>query len=226
MVFWLSAIAGLAAAFFSNIVIRRLPEKEPIKFSSAYIFGGSSLRQTAVYLISVILWLAPALINRDAAPLHIMTSGLFGSILLTITVIDMEHAIIPDSLIIATVFLLIPCLITDFESWFDRLLGGVIGGGIMLVFSLFSEKVIKKEGMNCGDIKLFAACGLILGSRLVIPSLFLGSLVALPLLVILGAAGVKMKRRAAIPFTPPLCIGVITAYHFGEGIINFLKTTA
>lgn len=147
---------------------------------------------------------------------ELLFSYVFISLLVIITVSDLAYMIIPDKILIifASIFIVLQFIVGD-RQWLDSLLGVIIGFGLLLMIALIS-----KGGMGGGDIKLFALLGLILGVKLVILAFFFsviyGALIGM-LLMLLGI----MKKRQPIPFGPFIAAGALTAYYFGEKIVQW-----
>lgn len=126
-------------------------------------------------------------------------------------VIDIRTKKIPNKLLItmlaAWIFTITPMMIFDMEQAVSRIsdsvFGFVLGGGIfMLVY------IISKKGLGGGDVKFMAVAGLYLGVGGVLPSIFLGTLLAALIGIILIAAK-KIKRKDPIPLAPFLFAGML-----------------
>lgn len=138
------------------------------------------------------------------------------AVLLTVTVIDLEHLIIPDQVLLAGTAVGIPFLLL--YSWQGTLWGiaaALAAGGFMLAIA-----IVSRGGMGGGDVKMAAFMGLFLGPRMVALALFLafliGGLVGIALLV----SG-KKGRKDAIPFGPYLALGGVLALLQGGNIISW-----
>jgi prepilin signal peptidase PulO-like enzyme (type II secretory pathway) len=82
--------------------------------------------------------------------------------LLIIAIADKKYMIIPDQFVILlalTAFGYAPY----HESFLSPLYGALIGGGCMLIIGITGKLIFKKEALGFGDVKLFAAVGLIAG---------------------------------------------------------------
>jgi leader peptidase (prepilin peptidase) / N-methyltransferase len=159
-------------------------------------------------------WTVVFILVFFASSLKLMTLGYLYEIpgivalwlLLLIGLADKKYRIIPDQLVIAlavTAFGLIP-----FHSSFQtQLLGALIGGGSILLMGIIGSLLFRKEAMGFGDVKLFAAAGLLLGCE--------GTVVALILTVFSSAlvfgAGLmtgKMKPGEEQPLGPFIAASV------------------
>jgi leader peptidase (prepilin peptidase) / N-methyltransferase len=137
------------------------------------------------------------------------------SLFIIILVSDVAYMIIPDKvlLVFAGIFLLERIFIPVYP-WWDSIVGAAIGFFLLLVIALVS-----KGGMGGGDIKLFALLGFVLGSKIVLLSFFLSTLLGAVIGIIGIAIGV-FKRKKPIPFGPFIAVGTLTAYYYGDTIIR------
>lgn len=93
----------------------------------------------------------------------------------------------------------------------DGLIGGVVIAGGLLIISLIMDKVLKKESMGGGDIKLVFVTGLYLGA--------MNGLFALVLACIIGLLFVVVWKKDKIPFGPSISI----AAYLGFTIVPYLS---
>ena len=88
-----------------------------------------------------------------------------------IAVCDIKYMIIPDQFTAAVAVLSAALsaydIIRGFRIlhvyWWSPLVGIAIGGGAMLIIDFLGMKLYKKDGMGFGDVKLFAAAGILTG---------------------------------------------------------------
>jgi len=144
----------------------------------------------------------------------------FVLLLVPITLIDLEHRIIPNKLTLlgAVVGLLLVGLL--FPDHLDEsLIAAAAAGGFFLVAAL-----VYPAGMGMGDVKLAAVMGIFLG-RAVAPAIFVallaGSLIGVALIARHGAAA----RKRGIPFGPWLALGGLVALFVGDAIVDWYLGT-
>ena len=89
----------------------------------------------------------------------------------------------------------------------------------MLVIRYFGTKFFKQEALGGGDIKLATFFGFVLGLRLSIVSLILGSFLAFPYAIYCS----MNKKNREIPFGPFLILGLDVTFIFMVYINNFLS---
>ena len=144
-------------------------------------------------------------------------TGIYGitvSALVVITVIDLQHQIIPDRITIPGILFGFVCG-TYLNSFSESFIGFFIAGGLFYFLALVS-----KGGMGGGDIKLIAGAGALLGWQKILLVIFIGSLLgtfySLPHLL----TG-KKSRKSKIPFGPFLSAGIGLTIFKGREFIFF-----
>jgi leader peptidase (prepilin peptidase) / N-methyltransferase len=145
----------------------------------------------------------------------------FVILLVPVTLIDLDHRIIPNTLmIIGTVVSVVLILLTDPSAMTEHLIAAVAAGGF-----LFIALLAYPGGMGMGDVKLAFVMGLFLG-RNVAPALMAGFLAG----SIVGGAimakkGVKAGRKTKVPFGPFLALGGLVGLFFGDAIVEWYLDT-
>ena len=147
-----------------------------------------------------------------------LVAWLLAAALVTISVIDLDHQIIPDVISLPGIPVGFLCSFAlPWVSWQSSLLGIVLGGGILLAIAFGYEWLTKQEGMGLGDVKLLAMLGGFLGAPAILPIIFLasimGTMVGIPLMLITRAG-----RKLAIPFGPFLAGAALIYLYFVEKI--------
>ncbi|NIM04329.1 MAG: hypothetical protein GTO55_00690, partial [Armatimonadetes bacterium] len=154
---------------------------------------------------------------------------IFAACLVAIFLIDLEHMIIPDELVIAAgAAATIKGLgeVLRFVEVPDRglvriglpggwgfpfpefIAGAILGAGFFIAVELFSRLLFRKEGMGGGDMKLGAAIGALLGPATALLSfgLAVAAGAAIGIVLIIGR---RKKRVDYMPFGPFM---VVTAF--------------
>ena len=231
------AAVGLVIGSFLNVVIARLPEHRSLWMprSACPTCGAAIAWRDNIPVLSFVLLRGRCracagrisarypLVEAATAALFLGAGTRFGigrefaiaaillAALVTITVIDLDHQIIPDAITL-------PGIVAGFLanvaagrlSWTDSLLGIGLGGGVFFAIILASS-----GGMGGGDMKLGAMLGAFLGWKLTLVALFtaviVGGLVAVAMLLS-GRKG----RKDLIPFGPFLALGGAAALFWGE----------
>ncbi|MDA8138670.1 MAG: prepilin peptidase [Desulfobacteraceae bacterium] len=148
---------------------------------------------------------------------------LFIAALLTITFIDIDHRIIPDSISLPGIPIgLLFCLFQLIPSmrWLDSLLGILCGGGSLFVVAWTYQLLTGKEGMGGGDIKLLAMIGAFIGWKgvlfTIMASSFIGTLVGVAVML-----STRQGMKLAVPFGPFLAMGAVLYLFFGPQLIGW-----
>jgi leader peptidase (prepilin peptidase)/N-methyltransferase len=145
----------------------------------------------------------------------------FVSALIVMTVIDLYHQIIPDVISIPGIGVgLLGALIVPYITFFNSLMGILLGGGSLFVVATLYQWLFKREGMGGGDVKLLAMIGAFLGWEAVILTVLLSSMVgSITGIIIMVLKGKDFKY--AIPFGPFLSLGAVISLFYKNEIISW-----
>jgi leader peptidase (prepilin peptidase)/N-methyltransferase len=145
----------------------------------------------------------------------------FVAALIVITVIDLYHQIIPDVISLPGIGVgLLASLVLPQFTFFDSLIGFLVGGGSLFLVATLYQWLFKREGMGGGDVKLLAMIGAFLGWKAVILTILLGSLVgSITGIIVMVSKGKDFKY--AIPFGPFLSLGAVIALFYQNEIISW-----
>ena len=175
-----------------------------------------SVRYPVVEAVTASLWVLCGLqfgVSNALAGAMFLTA-----VLVVLTVIDLDHQLLPDSLTLPLVWIgLLFNIDNTFVSLESAVLGAVFGYlCLWTVFWLF-KIVTGKEGMGHGDFKLLAALGAWFGLAALPTIVLLSSLVGAVLGVVLIVTG-KQDRETPMPFGPFLA-GAGLAHLFYPNIL-------
>ncbi|HDS30118.1 MAG TPA: prepilin peptidase [Firmicutes bacterium] len=167
--------------------------------------------------------------THPATMLLMLKGFIFSSFLLILTMVDLEHKLLPDRITIPGIII---ALILGFVAPWNRLpleslgthgvwdayaqtiLGLLVGGGILYLIA-----VIVPAGMGGGDIKLMAMIGAFIGIKALGPAMFSGFVIGGVIAVLLMLLG-KAKRKSMIPFGPFLALGGLIGFYWGGEIFT------
>jgi len=145
----------------------------------------------------------------------------FTAALVVISFIDLDHQIIPDVISLPGVVVGLVLAVPGWgPSLVERILGMLLGGGLLWTVAVLYEWARNREGMGGGDIKLLAMIGAFLGWRGVLVTLLVGSLLGASV----GGLRIALRRAEAgvpIPFGPFLAVGAIVALYWGDQLISW-----
>jgi len=149
----------------------------------------------------------------------------FSWMLLALTLIDLDHKLLPDSLTLPLLWagLLLNAGLVGGEPLFATLQASVIGAaaGYLALWSVYQlfKLATGKEGMGYGDFKLLAAIGAWVGWQLlplvILLSAVVGSVVGIAMIVFGGRSS-----QTAIPFGPYLAAAGWIALLWGERLVQ------
>lgn len=152
-----------------------------------------------------------------AASIEEMIAGwLLVSLLMIVLVTDLSQMIIPDRIVLFFLFLFAAFrIVYRLDPWWDAPLGAATGFALLALIALAS-----RGGMGGGDVKLFAAMGLLVGTKLILLGFFFSTFFG----ALIGGIGLlsgKIKHRQPVPFVPFITLGMLTAFFFGDRLINW-----
>lgn len=156
------------------------------------------------------------LLLKFGLSLELVSALVFASCLFCLSLVDLDTQIIPDR------FILIPIVVRAAELLMKGgLLSGVIPGfvvaGAVLVLSLIMDKVLKKDTMGGGDIKLLFVIGLFL----TLPECMLMLMLACVIGIVMAALMMKVSPDTPFPFGPALSIAAVVTMLAGGPIVNW-----
>ena len=180
---------------------------------------GISIRYPLVELATAVMTLALAA-HYDAS-LALLGAMIFTWSLIALTMIDIDHQLLPDDITLPLMWLgIVFSLLGATVSLQDAVLGAISGYlSLWSVYWLF-KLVTGKEGMGYGDFKLLAALGAWLGWQSIPMIILLSSLVG----AVCGIALMVATRRGKdipIPFGPYLAMAGWIALMWGDSIMTF-----
>lgn len=148
---------------------------------------------------------------------HLFWSAVLALSLLAVFFIDLDHQVIPDVIDLpgVVVGLLLSYWTVGVVS---SVLGLLLGGGGFFLLGLIAGRILKREALGGGDVKLMAMIGSFLGPQGVLITTFLGSLVG----AVVGLVWLRLSGRdryAPIPFGPFLVLGAYTALFWGKEVL-------
>ena len=242
-----SIIFGAMVGSFLNVCIYRLPKEESIIWPRShcpackkmirfydniplisylllrgrcrYCKGPISLQYPLVEGVTALSSLF--LIIKFGPSLSYLFYFAFVAALIAITVIDLYHQIIPDGISLPGIGVgLLASLVIPQITFFNSLMGILLGGGSLFLVATLYEWIFKREGMGGGDVKLLAMIGAFLGWKAVILTILLSSLIgSITGILIMILKGKDFKY--AIPFGPFLSMGAVIALFYGENLIRW-----
>src|SRR5215218_3539014 len=236
----IAALFGTIIGSFLNVVVYRLPRKESLSHPpSRCPHCGKPVKPYDN--IPVVSWLLlRGRCRHCGAPIPVRYPLVEAGTGLLCALVVITHGADRDAILgIVFVLLLVPITLIDLDH---RIIPNVITGpgslvAIALVAILYpgdlvehliagaAAAVVYPAGMGMGDVKLAGMMGLYLGSAVapaVMSALVLGSLVGA---LIIARVGAEKGRKTAIPFGPYLAIGGLIGLFAGDAIVDWYVGT-
>ena len=176
---------------------------------------------------NMVLWVLAGL--RFGSSVGVIPYALLFSVLLALSVIDLELYILPNKITYPSILVsLVAIPVLSFAFLDDpaaAVLGAAIGAigfaGFLLVILLAWELIMRKEGMGMGDVKLAILLGLWLGW--INPLLCLIALIASSIIgLVVGVVILAIRKESRpFPFGPWLALGTVIVILFSGPILRF-----
>ncbi len=179
-----------------------------------------SFQYPAVELVTAAIWIGMALMYGPTW--RALQGSILFSLLLTISLIDARHYLIPDALSIGGLGAgLALSLLPGPPSFLTSVIGAALGFGVLLAVGLLGEWVFKKPAMGGGDIKMMAMVGAFLGPAGAMLTVFIGALAGT-----LVFAPLSLKTKREVPFGVFLGLGAAIAFLFGQSLVEWYSQVA
>ncbi len=132
------------------------------------------------------------------------------TVLIIVTVSDLTYLIIPDEVLIffSGYFIIIQYLNSGLKVALEHIFIGLFLFTIMYTIMILGDKIFKRESLGGGDVKMMFLFGLVLDPLLGTLTIFIGSLLALPISLLL----LYKNRESVIPFGPFLLLAFTLIY--------------
>lgn len=231
---------GIVIGSFLNVCIYRIPKKEDIVkvrshcmncgyklewydlvplFSYLFLKGRCrkcktelSVQYPLIEAANGILYVVIVLIN--GANVDSLLYCLLSSALLTLSVIDFRTYEIPLGINIFILALGLIRIVTDYSDWLNYLIGLFSVSAFLAIIYY----VTKGRGIGGGDVKLMAACGLVLGWKLIILAFFIGCILG----AVIHVARMKISGEShVLAMGPYLSMGIFIAMLWGNQMIEW-----
>ena len=242
-----AGVLGVSVGSFMNVCVSRLPHGESlvrprskcpgcggpiawydnIPLLSWLLLRGRcrqcresiSVQYPVVELVTAAIWVGMALLYGPTW--RSLQGSILFSLLLTISLIDARHYLIPDALSLGGLGAgLALALLPGPPSILTALIGAALGFGVLLAVGVLGEWVFKKPAMGGGDIKMMAMVGAFLGPAGAMLTIFLGALAGT-----IVFAPLSLKTKKEVPFGVFLGLGAAIAFLFGEALVDWYSNT-
>lgn len=242
-------IFGVAVGSFLNVLIDRIPQEKDLLFSrseceschttlawhdliplvSFLMLGGKCGKCHAkipwrLFLVELLTGLLFVLLYQY----QMANGGNTFSFILNIIILcsflviffeDLDYGIIPDQVLV-TLFgtMAVQHVIFSPAHLLEFFIAGIASFLFFFAIFLFT----KGRGMGFGDVKFSFLIGFFLGFPEVVLALYLSFLTGAVASVVLIATRKKKFHNDTIPFGPFLLIGTVSAWYWGDAILQFI----
>ena len=140
--------------------------------------------------------------------------------LICLSIIDLEHSLLPDDITLTFLWLGLACNIFGiFTDIYSSLIGAMLGYSVLWIIFMSFKIVTGKEGMGYGDFKLLSLLGAWFGWQylplVILLSSIAASLIGIAMIIFRGR-----EKSAAFPFGPYLAIAGWVTLIWGEELIG------
>lgn len=143
------------------------------------------------------------------------------SMLLITFIIDLEHMVVSDMVLILFSSYVIVYIIFTEATFLWHVLGLAVGFLPFLLIYITVKLIYKREAFGFGDVTLSASVGWFLGVRYSILTSILSFVIASVCMIFLKLLNKSFDKKTEIAFGPFICIAAIISSMFGEKIIDF-----
>ena len=172
------ALMGVLLTWLYYLVINKVPAAWLCDYNetpSAELLNGDRVRFARSGIFMSVVTAACLVLCRlqynKGFDIYFIVFSLIIIVSLMIAICDIKYTIIPDQFTILLGVLGLIISVYDIVrgygllhgSWWSPLAGAAMGAGVMIIIDLIGMLVYKKDGMGFGDVKLFAAVGIITG---------------------------------------------------------------
>ena len=140
--------------------------------------------------------------------------------LICLSIIDLEHSLLPDNITLPFLWLGLACNIFGiFTDIYSSLIGAMLGYSVLWIIFMSFKIVTGKEGMGYGDFKLLSLLGAWFGWQylplVILLSSIAASLIGIAMIIFRGR-----EKSAAFPFGPYLAITGWVTLIWGEELVG------
>jgi leader peptidase (prepilin peptidase) / N-methyltransferase len=216
------AAAGLLVGLALEIVIDRVPQREPLNGWSRRDLNPGRAALLAALTVALFVGLAIRYDDSWVLPAFlVLAAGL-----VALSVIDLEHFLLPNRIVyplaVGTLALLGLAAVGD-DAW--AAFGRAVLGGVVATVTLGALHLVSPRSMGFGDVKLAFVLGLVLGwlgwSELVL-GLFCGFLTG----AVVGTVLIALRHRGRkdhLPFGPFLAFGTMVVLLWGDVMLRWYR---
>ena len=247
----LLVVLGLVIGSFLNVCIYRLPRGESIVaprshcpsckvflrwFDNVPLLGYMILRghcrecksvispvYPLVELSTAILFIVQYVVVENS-PVLVLSRLFFVSLMVVLFVTDLQHRILPNMVTIPGVIVGWCCSWFVAPGWLDSSIGIVVGSTFLVILSETYYRIIGREGLGMGDVKMLALIGAFLGWEFMLFTMLMASILGVLVWSVFLVSG-RGGTRYLLPLGSFLAISAIVMSVTGSLILPWWYMT-
>ena len=247
----LLVVLGLVIGSFLNVCIYRLPRGESIVaprshcpsckvflrwFDNVPLLGYMILRghcrecksvispvYPLVELSTAILFIVQYVVVENS-PVLVLSRLFFVSLMVVLFVTDLQHRILPNMVTIPGVIVGWCCSWFVAPGWLDSSIGIVVGSTFLVILSETYYRIIGREGLGMGDVKMLALIGAFLGWEFMLFTMLMASILGVLVWSVILVSG-RGGTRYLLPLGSFLAISAIVMSVTGPLILPWWYMT-
>jgi leader peptidase (prepilin peptidase)/N-methyltransferase len=236
-------LIGLLVGSFLNVCIYRLPKHETVLWGrsrcltcgrqihawenipvvSFLVLGGKcagcktplSWQYPIVELVTAITFAAGAWLFGPT--LLLVSRLLFAAAMIVLFTVDLNERLLPNLVTLPGILVGLACSLFTPPGFRDALIGAIACSLVLWGTGEVVSRVMGKDALGFGDVKMVAMMGAFLGWKLTLVSLFLAS--SLGSVLGIAIVAITRNREYMLPLGSFLAVGGIAAGAFGDPLI-------
>jgi leader peptidase (prepilin peptidase) / N-methyltransferase len=236
---------GLLVGSFLNVCIYRLPRRETVLWGRSYcptcgrqirawenlpvlswiVLRGRcagckspiSLQYPIIELVTGVVFAAGAWLYGPSLLLVIRLA--FAAAMVVLFMIDLQHRILPNVITLPGIVVGLVCSLVAPPGFRDAIIGAVACSLALWGMGGLVSRLLGKEALGFGDVKMVAMMGAFLGWQLTLVSLFLASFLGSAIGIAIVA--ITRDRDYQIPLGSFLAVGGLAAATLGDPIVSW-----
>lgn len=176
-----------------------------------------SLQYPVIELVTGALFAGGAWLY-GAAPLLVVRL-IFACAMVVLFMIDLQHRLLPNVITLPGILVGLACSLFLPPGVRDAVIGAVVCSLLLFGMGELVSRVLGKEALGFGDVKMIAMMGAFLGWQMTLVALFLASFLGSAIGLVLVA--ITRDRDYQIPLGSFLAIGALAAAAVGQPLLDW-----
>ncbi len=171
-------------------------------------------------VLAVVAFLVATVVLGDQADVKAFAFSWLVICMIPIFYIDIKYYLIPDGVVLpGVVFGLTAAVLSPSMIVIDAFVGAILASSVLFLFGWLVSKILKREALGFGDVKLMAMVGAFTGADGALVTIVLASIVGLVITIILKVIRGE-SRDIPLPFGPYIIAAVLPVFLWKNTILN------